>query len=172
MKSSASVKKNTKSLLTKNISTRASLSGVKKIQKKTVRQNSISRTLRVTKRYGKQTLRAMLLSHMFHTTFKVVIGLSVSYAALHGAYVYIGKSFADDVVVSQSEIIARVAKLTEVPSGTPEDIVRVQNPDDLRKQNSFYEDVKEGDYIVMYPKVAVIYDLRNNSIIAVKKTEH
>ena len=31
--------------------------------------------------------------------------------------------------------------------------------------------VKEGDYIVMYPKLAVIYDLRNNSIVAIKKSE-
>lgn len=168
MKSSALVKLNTKS---KSKNTRVSLADVKKSQKKLVRPSALSRTIRVTKRYGKQTLRAMLLSHMFHTTFKVFVGLVISYAALHGAYIYIGKSFADDIVVSQSEIIARVAKLTEVPLGAPEDIVRVQNPDDLRKQNSFYQDVKEGDYIVMYPKLAVIYDLRNNSIVAVRKTE-
>lgn len=167
MKSSASPKQNIKS---KNNS-RTPLTGVKKVQKKVVRPGTLSRTLRVSKRYGKQTLRAMLLSHTFHTTFKVIVGLGISYAALHGAYLYIGKSFADDVVVSQSEIIARVAKLTEVPLETPEDIVRVQNPDDLRKQNNFYENVKEGDYIVMYPKLAVIYDLRNNSIVAVKKTD-
>lgn len=168
MKSSPLVKFNTKNKSKKNS---ASLSSVKRIQKKASRPSALFRALRVTKRYGKQTLRAMLLSHMFHTTFKVVVGLGISYVALHGAYVYIGKSFADDIIVSQSEIISRISKLTEIPEDMPEDIVRVQNPDDLRKQNSFYENVKEGDYIVMYPKLAVIYDLRSNSIVAVKKID-
>jgi hypothetical protein len=170
MKSSASIQQKGKSKIT-----RTSSDGVKKASQVSRKISSSKVTRRsplvVAKRYGKQTLRAMLLSKMFHTTFKVVVGIGVSYAALHGAYMFIGRSFADDVVVSQSEIIARIAKLTDLPHETPDDIVRVQNPEDLRKQNSFYENIKEGDYIVMYPKLAVIYDLRNNSIVGIKKSD-
>jgi hypothetical protein len=90
---------------------------------------------------------------------------------MYTSYRVIGKSFANEVVVSQSEIIARVAKLTPVPQEDPEEIVRVQDPEILKKQNSFYNDVKEGDYILMYPNLAVIYDLRSNSIVAVKRNE-
>jgi hypothetical protein len=88
---------------------------------------------------------------------------------LYGSYIYIGKTFANEVIVSQSEIIARVAKLTSLPQEDPYEIVRVQDQDDLRKQNPFYKDVKEGDYIIMYKNAAIIYDLRNNAIVAMKR---
>ena len=88
---------------------------------------------------------------------------------LYGSYLYIGKTFANEVVVSQSEIVARVAKLTSLPAEEPYEIVRVQDEEDLRKQNPFYKDVKEGQYILIYKNIAVIYDLRNNSIIGIKR---
>lgn len=138
---------------------------------KSVRQSPLSRIARSTKRYGKQTLRDLLLSKTFHTTFKVVIGLMISCSALYGAYAFIGNTFANDIVVSKSEILARVAKHTELPSGEPDAVVRVQDAGVLKKQNDFYINVKEGDYIVMYSKVAIIYDLRNDSIVALKRTE-
>lgn len=88
---------------------------------------------------------------------------------LYMGYLYIGKNVANDIVVSKSEIVARVAALTSVPQENPEKVVRVQDPETLKSQNPFYDNVKEGDYIVMYPSLAVIYDLRNNTIVATKK---
>ena len=57
----------------------------------------------------------------------------------------------------------------QLPPEAPYEIVRVQDEEDLKKQNEFYKDVKEGDYILMYKKVAIIYDLRNNAIVAIKR---
>jgi hypothetical protein len=125
---------------------------------------------RSTKRYGKQTLRDLLLSKTFHSTFKVFVGLLISGSALYGAYAFIGNSVSNDVVVSKSEILARVGKHTQLPEGEPEAVVRVQDPETLQKQNSLYENVKEGDYIVIYPTLAVVYDLRNDRIVALKNT--
>jgi hypothetical protein len=95
----------------------------------------------------------------------------VSGSALYGAYALIGNTLANDVVVSKSEILARVAKLTPLPTISPDAVVRVQDSATLKKQNSFYENVKEGDYIVMYPGLAIIYDLRNDSVVALKRSE-
>ena len=95
----------------------------------------------------------------------------ISGTALYGAYAFIGNTFANDIIVSKSEILTRVGKHTDLPSNEPEAVVRVQDPNTLKKQNSFYENVKEGDYIIIYPKMAVIYDLRNDSIIALKRTD-
>jgi hypothetical protein len=131
---------------------------------------TISKLARSTKRYGKQTLRDLLLSKTFHSAFKVFLGLLISGSALYGAYAFIGNSVANDVVVSQSEIIARIAKHTELPEGAPEAIVRVQDPVTLQKQAALYENVKEGDYIVIYPSLAVVYDLRNDHIVALKSS--
>jgi hypothetical protein len=130
----------------------------------------LSRMARSTKRYGKQTLRDLLLSKTFHNTFKVFVGLLISGSALYGAYAFIGNSVSNEVVVSKSEILARVGKHTQLPEGEPEAVVRVQDPETLQKQNDLYENVKEGDYIVIYPTLAVVYDLRNDRIVALKNS--
>jgi hypothetical protein len=140
------------------------------LKRSTGSKGPLSKLARNTKRYGKQTLRDLLLSKTFHSAFKVFLGLLISGSALYGAYAFIGNSIANDVVVSQSEIIARISKHTELPAGDPEAIVRVQDPETLQKQAALYENVKEGDYIVIYPSLAVVYDLRNDQIVALKST--
>ncbi len=165
MKSSvkSSTRQNTKSV---------SKTPVKKLSPRVSRRSTgpLSKLARNTKRYGKQTLRDLLLSKTFHGAFKMIIGLLISGSALYGAYAFIGNSVANDIVVSKSEIIARIAKHTQLPEGDPEAVVRVQDPETLQKENNLYENVKEGDYIVIYPTLAVVYDLRNDHIIALKST--
>jgi hypothetical protein len=130
------------------------------------RRNSVQKI----KRFGKQTLRDILLSKTFHTSFKIFIAGMVTVSALYGSYSFIGTTFANDVVVSKSEILAKVAKHVELPVGEPDDLVRIQDAEALKKQQEFFKDIEEGDYIIMYPELAIIYDLRNDSIVAMKKT--
>lgn len=127
---------------------------------------------KILKRYTKRGVKSLLLSPVFQYTFKTLSVVFVFSGFLYASYFFIGKTFANEVVISQSEIISRVSKLTAVPKEEPYEIVRVQDEDNLRKQNSFYKDVHEGDYILMYRDVAVIYDLRNNVIVGVKRTEN
>jgi len=141
---------------------------VKFIFSRAIAKKSGSRTNIMT-RYTKRGLKSMLLSPVFHSIFKISMTACVVTGMLYGSYLYINKTFANEVVVSQSEIVARVGKLTLLPGEAPYEIVRVQDEEDLRKQNDFYKDVKEGDYIMMYKKVAIIYDLRNNTIVAIKR---
>lgn len=135
----------------------------------TKKQKIASPYVKKLKRYAKQGTRAMLLSPVFHSSFKILVTAFVATSMLYGSYLYIGKTFANEVVVSQSEIVARVGKLTSLPAEDPYEIVRVQDEEDLRKQNPFYKDVKEGQYILVYKNLAVIYDLRNNIIVGIKR---
>mgnify|MGYP000905387328 CR=1 FL=1 len=137
--------------------------------RKPVKKAQVS-PLRKYKRYAKQGVKSMLLSPLFHSSFKVLTGLLLTSSLLYGSYVYVGKTFANEVVISQSEIISRVSKLTTLPDEEPSEIVRVQDKETLRKQNDFYKDIEEGDYILMYKDMAVIYDLRGNRIVAIKRT--
>jgi hypothetical protein len=131
-------------------------------------KNTFSKIGRATKRYSKVALKSMLLSKAFSASVKLgVIGMVV-FTAMYGAYAFIGTTVSKDVIVSKSEIISRVSELTTLPAGKPDAVVRVQDPESLKKQNSFYDAVKEGDYILVYPQLAVIYDLRNNTIIGLK----
>ncbi len=132
-------------------------------------KNVSSPYFKTIKRYTKQGLKSVLLSPVFHSSFKIIATAVLVSSMLYGSYLYIGKTFANEVVVSQSEIVARVGKLTLLPQEDPLEIVRVQDEEDLRKQNIFYKDVKEGEYILIYKNVAIIYDLQNNVIVGIKR---
>jgi hypothetical protein len=140
----------------------------RQISKQTVKTTFLSRVVRSIQRNTKYLLKKTLLSRSFNLGFKVLIVGMVSFSALYAAYALIGTTILGDVVVSKSEIISRIGKLTTLPIGAPDAVVRVQDPESLKKQNQFYSLIKEGDYIVMYPQLAVIYDLRNNAIIGIK----
>lgn len=158
-------------------SSRSSLSsrnrGVSHIGKRTTtgsrsvtsKTSSISRSVR---RFSKKSLRAVLLSHMFHTGLKIVIICGVLSASLYGAYAYIGKSVENEVVISKSQIVRRIATHMQLPDGDVTTVVRVEDSENLKKQNSFYKDVEPGDYIVVYPTLAIIYDLKDDKIRASK----
>lgn len=122
------------------------------------------------KKHSKIALRSTLLSPVFQKSVKMLAVTVFVSMTLYGVYQLVGKTFANEVVISKSEIVSRVAKLTPLPAESPDDVVRVEDEMDLKKQNEFYKDVKEGDYILMYREMAVIYDLRNNSIVAMRRT--
>ena len=148
---------------------RASDIAIKNSSKVTAKKSSALHGKKI-KRYTKQAVKTVLLSPTFHSAFKIMSVAVISVALLYASYFFIGKTFANEVVVSQSEIVARVSQLTELPKEAPYDVVRVQDGNALRTQNPFYKDIKEGDYILIYKDLAVIYDLRNNAIIGIKRT--
>lgn len=142
------------------------------LHKKEVAKNGTKKLLvKKVKRSMKKGLKVVLLSPAFHTFFRVGTTAIVAIVLLYSSYTYISKSFANEIIVSQSEILSRVGQLTEIPNEEPDQIVRVQDESVLRHQNPFYQDVKEGDYIIMYKRVAIIYDLRNDVIVALKRTK-
>jgi co-chaperonin GroES (HSP10) len=151
--------KNTPRTVSAPRSSSTPLRSTKKILAKTMRRSS------------KKALRTILLSSMFHTTVKLSVVATVAFTGVYGIYHVLGTSFADEVVISKSEILSRAKKHITLPDEAPTRIVRVQDSDDLKKQNDFYKDVKVGDYIIMYQSVAIIYDLRNDALVSVKRTE-
>ena len=168
----------------KSVKASTKKSPIKDVRKKTVSRTAQTHkvSLRSTKgisspyvkkikRYAKQGVKSMLLSKTFHSGFKVLSVALISFGVLYSSFFFISKTFANEVVVSRSEIISRVAKLTALPKEDPYEIVRVQDEEDLKKQNEFYKDISEGDYILIYKDVAVIYDLRNDAIKGVKRQQ-
>ena len=85
--------------------------------------------------------------------------------AFVGFLLYRGVS--NSVVVSQSEIIRRISKHVSLPESAPLSVVRVDNAETLRVQNEFYKDINEGDYILAYRTMVVIYDLRNDKVVRI-----
>ena len=167
-----------KKVLKKRSSKNSFTSGVKlPIKKMTVplakivTRNSTPTIRKKLKRYAKQGFKSLLLAPSFHVAVKVCSAVLLVSSLLYASYFFIGKTFANEVVISQSEIVARVGRLTTLPEGLPDEIVRVQDGEDLRKQNSFYKDIEEGNYILMYKDTAVIYDLRADRVVGVKRVD-
>ena len=71
---------------------------------------------------------------------------------------------------SDKYILDKVGVLVPLPKNTTPKMVRVDDPDNLRKENLFYAKVKEGDYIIAYPKLLIIYDAVHNEIENIKES--
>jgi hypothetical protein len=83
----------------------------------------------------------------------------------------VSSTLANTIVVSESEILRRIRTHTTIPSTQPTSIVRVKDAEVLRAQHMFYKDIKEGDYIIMYPDRVIIYDLRADTVIGEKSSQ-
>lgn len=167
MKSSSSVTKKTRASSSKPKAEKTALTKV--APKKIVRKAPLTTSDRIRRR-SKTIFKAALLSRGFQSSVKVLSVCLVAGSSLYGVYHLVSKTFANEVVISKSEIVSRVSRLTPLPDGVPYDVVRVEDENNLKKQNEFYKDVKEGDYILMYKDMAIVYDLRNNSIVAMRRT--
>ncbi len=122
------------------------------------------------KKFSKRVTKSVLLSSPFQNSVKALgVGVIIA-SSLYGVYHFAGKTFANEVVISKSEIVSRVSKLIPIPEEPPYDVVRVEDGVNLQRQNPFYKDVKEGDYILMYKDMAIVYDLRSNAIVAMRTT--
>lgn len=136
--------------------------------KKTISVKRVVKKNNSFKKAFKKVCRETLLSSTFQKTCKL-LSLAVMLGVIsYGTYQFVNKSFANEVVISKSEIVSRVGELTTLPEHPPIDVVRVEDEEGLKKQNDFYKDVKEGDYIVMYDSMVIVYNLRKNSIIAMR----
>ena len=140
---------------------------------------SMSKFLRRASKYSKKSVKVFLrvcdfVTKEIFTYKKTLVGFSLLF--IFGLLFFFGKdmistTLAKTVVVSESEILRRVGTHTSLPKELPTDIVRVKDAEVLRAQHMFYKDIKEGDYIIMYPNRVIIYDLRANVVIAEKSSQ-
>lgn len=137
---------------------------------KKVLNKSVARKGSRLKKFSKQIVKGILLAPSFQYAVKALGVGALVLSSAYGVYHFAGRTFANEVVISKSEIVSRVSKLIPIPEGPPYDVVRVEDGVNLQRQNPFYKDVKEGDYILMYRDLAIVYDLRSNAIVAMRTT--
>ena len=104
---------------------------------------------------------------------KTLVGISL--ILVFGLLFFFGKdmissTLSKTIVVSESEILRRVGTHVSIPEGPPVSIVRVKDAEALRAQHMFYKDIKEGDYIIIYPNRVIIYDLRADIVVGEKSS--
>ena len=64
--------------------------------------------------------------------------------------------------LDNADVLDRVRSHILLPAGNPNKIIRINNIEALRSQNSFYKNLEEGDFIIIYPRKAYIYDSRHD----------
>ena len=64
--------------------------------------------------------------------------------------------------IENADVLDRVRSHIMLPKVSPNKIIRINNIEALRAQNAFYKDIEEGDFIIIYPKKAYIYDSRHD----------
>ena len=139
----------------------------------------MSKVLKRVVKYGKKSLKAILHGCGLLTEQAFIykkVAWAIILILIFTIIFYFNKdtmltALSNTIVVSEAEIVARVRKHTTLPEGKPTSIVRVKDADALRAQHIFYKDVKEGDYIIMYPDRVIIYDLRDDSVVAQKASQ-
>jgi hypothetical protein len=69
--------------------------------------------------------------------------------------------------VTDSYILGKLGKLTEIPNEDPVYIAKVKDDVEMKKDMQMYADTKKGDYIIVFKQKAFIYDLNNNTLLKV-----
>lgn len=68
-------------------------------------------------------------------------------------------------IMTQEDVIKSLGSIINLPKEDMSIFAKVKDPITLEKESSFYTGVKRGDYIVVYPSLAVIYDAEQEKII-------
>ncbi len=72
----------------------------------------------------------------------------------------------NDPNIAVRDLLAKVGKLIDLPTGEQPTVATVQNPD-LIKSQPFFAKAKKDDRVILYPnaRLAILYDEQANKII-------
>ena len=63
------------------------------------------------------------------------------------------------------DIIKDISEKIDLPTEEITLFARIKNPEILRSKSTFYSAIKENDYLVVYPSLAIIYDAKSNTVL-------
>lgn len=113
----------------------------------------------------KKNRRRISLSKTFKMIFLSAVSVFVFIIVVFG---FINNSRSKAESVTQENVIEQLSKQLVLPDDLPKDFLRVSNAKTLASQDDFYKNVKNGDYIIVYDTMALVYDFAGNKIENVK----
>jgi hypothetical protein len=81
---------------------------------------------------------------------------------------YINSARTKAESITQDNVISQLSKQIVLPNEIPTTFLRVSDAKTLALQDEFYKNVQNGDYIIVYSSMALVYDFSNNRIENVK----
>lgn len=102
-----------------------------------------------------------LTKMMFLSAFSVVIVFVVIYG-----FIVSSKTNAESI--TQDTVLEQLSKQIILPEGDLANMMRVQDAKNLIKQDIFYANVDNGDYIIVFSNLVLIYDFDKKLIKNIK----
>ena len=109
--------------------------------------------------------RRISLSRSFKIMFLSIVSGLVVVIVIFG-YINSAKTKAESV--TQDNVISQLSKQINLPNEIPTTFLRVSDAKTLALQDEFYKNVQNGDYIIVYSSIALVYDFANNKIENIK----
>ena len=109
--------------------------------------------------------RRISLFKLFRLIFIVSSSIFIIFILLYGI-IKSNKSKAESI--TQDTIISQLSKTINLPENNLISIMRVSDAKNLSNQNTLYKNVKNGDYIIAYKSMVLVYDFDSRFIKNIK----
>lgn len=105
----------------------------------------------------------------FSRSFKIMfLSLVSGLMVIIVIFGYINSARTKAESITQDNVISQLSKQIVLPNEIPITFLRVSDAKTLATQDEFYKNVQNGDYIIVYSSMALVYDFSNNRIENVK----
>lgn len=96
--------------------------------------------------------------------------LSVALLAIVGTVIYgiIFGTKTNAESITQDTVLSQLEEHLFLPEVEPISLMRVSNAKELAAQDVFYKDIKNGDYIIVFENLLLIYDFDKSLIKNIK----
>ncbi len=105
--------------------------------------------------------RRISFSKSFKLFFLSFISLMVVVIVIYG---FVNSSRTKAESVTQDSVISQLSKRINLPNEIPHTFLRVSDAKTLASQQEFYRSVKNGDYIIVFSSIALVYDFTEDKI--------
>jgi hypothetical protein len=99
---------------------------------------------------------------------KIIIILAVILLIVSGTFYFLNRGGYASFKPTDQQVLAQLKKIILLPDNVTPNMAIVMNADVLKKQQpNFFADAKNGDRLIIYPDLVVLYDYNANKIIKV-----
>ena len=113
----------------------------------------------------KKNQRRISFSKLFKLVFVCIAFISILFVSVYAIFLN-NRTSAESI--NQATVLEHLSKNLVLPQEEVNSVMRVSNAKELSSQEEFYKDVKNGDYIIIFDKLVLIYDFDKSLIKNIK----
>lgn len=131
------------------------------------------------KRFSRMSVRAIILLSQDLLAFlfrqkKVAFFIVAVFLLIVGIFSgvdYMKKNVLESSSFSDEYILKKLGTHINLPPEYPISLVRVEDSEALKRELPLQTKLKNGDYIIVYPKLYIIYDAQHDTVVFTKESQ-